>query len=128
VFGFLLVVLLLIGLFMTVVVLLQAGKGGGLAAMGGGGTATDGLIGGRQAATLLTKSTWISGGLFLFLALALSVLSSRQATPTSVLRGQFQAPAAAPTPVLPGTGEAPAEGAPTSPITPLPGGDAQPDQ
>jgi hypothetical protein len=45
-----------------------------------------------------------------------------------VLRGQFQAPAAAPTPVLPGTGEAPAEGAPASPITPLPGGDAQPDQ
>jgi preprotein translocase subunit SecG len=108
-FGFLLVVLLLVGLFMTVVVLLQAGKGGGLAAMGGaGGTAADGLIGGRQAATLLTKSTWISGGLFLFLALTLSVVSSRQAGPQgSILRGQFQAaPAAAPTPVLPGA-EAP---------------------
>jgi preprotein translocase subunit SecG len=135
VYGFLLVVLLLVGIFMTVIVLLQAGKGGGLAAMGGGGgTAGDSLIGGRQAATLLTKSTWISGGLFLFLALTLSVMSSRQAGPAgSILRGQFQAPATAPTPVLPGVGEQPAPGeqpaAPaTSPLTPAPqqGGGAPP--
>jgi preprotein translocase subunit SecG len=112
-FGFLLVLLLLVGLFMCVIVLLQAGKGGGLAAMGGGGAGSgiggDNLIGGRQAATLLTKSTWISGGLFLFLALMLSVVSSRQAGPEgSILRGQIPAPAVTPTPVLPGTG-APAE-------------------
>jgi preprotein translocase subunit SecG len=114
-FGFLLVVLLLVGVFMTVIVLLQAGKGGGLAAMGGsGGTAADGLMGGRQAATLLTKATWISGGLFLTLALALSVISSRQAGPQgSVLRGQIQAPAApAPTPILPGAADPAAGGAP----------------
>jgi preprotein translocase subunit SecG len=125
VYGFLLVLLLLVGLFMCVIVLLQAGKGGGLAAMGGGGggTAADNLIGGRQAATLLTKSTWISGGLFLFLALALSVVSSRQAVPTSVLRDQFQPPAAAPTPVLPGAGEPAPGAAPISPLTPAPGGD-----
>jgi preprotein translocase subunit SecG len=113
VFGFLLVVLILIGLFMTVVILLQAGKGGGLAALGGaGGMPTDGVIGGRQAATLLTKSTWISGGLFLALSLTLSVISSRQAGPDgSILRGQFQAPAVTPTPVLPGAGAvAPAPG------------------
>ncbi|MEX1184615.1 MAG: preprotein translocase subunit SecG [Gemmatimonadota bacterium] len=114
-FGFLLVLLLLVGLFMTVVVLLQSGKGGGLAAMGGGGggTAADNLIGGRQAATLLTKSTWISGGLFLFLSLTLSVLSSRQAGPESVLRGQFQQEAApiVPQPVLPGAGAPANEGA-----------------
>jgi preprotein translocase subunit SecG len=125
VYGFLLVVLLLVGIFMTVIVLLQAGKGGGLAAMGGGGgTAGDSLIGGRQAATLLTKSTWISGGLFLFLALTLSVMSSRQAGPEgSILRGQFQAPATAPTPVLPGAGEQPAPGeqpGTASPLTPAP--------
>jgi preprotein translocase subunit SecG len=122
VFGFLLVLLLLVGVFMTVIVLLQAGKGGGLAAMGGGGgTGADNLIGGRQAATLLTKSTWISGGLFLFLALTLSVVSSRQSVPTSVLRDQFQPPAAAPTPVLPGTGVQP-EAAPATPLTPAPEG------
>ena len=103
-FGFLLVVLILVGLFMGVVILLQSGKGGGLASMGGG-AGTDTLIGGRQAATLLTKATWISGGLFMTLALILSILSSRAAENSgSILRGGIQpAPAAAPAPVLPGT-------------------------
>jgi preprotein translocase subunit SecG len=127
-FGFLLGLLLLVGLFMVVIILLQAGKGGGLAAMGGSGgsTAGDSLIGGRQAATLLTKSTWVSGGLFLFLALALSVVSSRQAGPQgSVLRGQFQPPpAVAPTPILPGAADPAAGGAPAgteaAPGTPAP--------
>jgi preprotein translocase subunit SecG len=112
VYTLLLTLLLLVGIFLTVVVLLQAGKGGGLAAMGGGGgPGTDNLIGGRQAATLLTKSTWVSGALFLGLALALSVLSSRRAQPESILQGQFQQTApAGPAPVLPGieTEQAPA--------------------
>lgn len=104
----LLTLLLLVGIFLSVVVLLQSGKGGGLAAMGGGGGGTDNLIGGRQAATLLTKSTWVSGALFLILALALSVLSSRRAQPESILQGQFQQSApAVPPPVLPGTGTEP---------------------
>src|SRR5688500_12717393 len=81
---------------MGVVILLQAGKGGGLASMGGG-AGTDTLIGGRQAATLLTKATWVSGGLFLTLALLLSLLSSRQTTPSeSILRGLQAPPASAP--------------------------------
>lgn len=101
-YGFLLIVLLLVGIFLSVVVLLQSGKGGGLAAMGGGGGSTDNLIGGRQAATLLTKATWVSGFLFLALALTLSVLSSRRAQPDSVLRGQFQQTAPAAPPPLPG--------------------------
>ena len=109
-FGFLLVLLLLIGAFMAIVVLLQAGKGGGLASMGGTGGGTDTLIGGRQAATLLTKATWVSGGLFLSLALVLSVLSSRQTVARSILRDNLQPPPqAAPRPLdLPGTsGEQP---------------------
>jgi preprotein translocase subunit SecG len=117
-FGFLLVLLILVGAFLTVVVLLQSGKGGGLAAMGGTGSGTDTLIGGRQAATLLTKATWVSGGLFLFLSFVLAVMSSRQTTPQSILRGQFQPPPAAPQPLqLPGS--APAEREP-------PTGDATP--
>jgi preprotein translocase subunit SecG len=127
VFGFLLALMLLDGLLLSVVVLLQAGKGGGLAAMGGASAGTDSLIGGRQAATLLTKTTWVTGGLFLFLALTLSVVSSRQERPQSVLRGlqQENAPAAAPQPVqIPGTqpaapGTQPGGGAPA-------GGAAQP--
>jgi preprotein translocase subunit SecG len=105
VFGLLLALLILDGLLLSVIVLLQSGKGGGLAAMGGsGGTAADSLIGGRQAVTLLTKATWTTGGLFLFLALTLSVLSSRARTPDSILRDEFQSAPATPQPLpLPGT-------------------------
>jgi preprotein translocase subunit SecG len=98
VFYVLLVLLLLDGALMGVIVLLQAGKCGGLAAMGGsGGTMADSLIGGRQAATLLTKATWVTGGIFMGLALVLSVMSSRSVTPRSILEPEFQQP----TPIAP---------------------------
>lgn len=105
-YGFLLSILVLDGLALMVVVLLQSGKGGGLAAMGGG-MGTDTFMGGRQAATFLTKATWVTGGLFLVLAVALAVLSSRSQTPSSVLQGEFQQQQtpAAPQPLLPGPGE-----------------------
>lgn len=103
-FYILLFLLILNGFFLAVVVLLQSGKGGGLASMGGGGTGTDTLIGGRQAATLLTKASWTSGGLFLTLALVLSLMSARQTAPRSILGEEFRRSGtpAAPTPVLPG--------------------------
>jgi preprotein translocase subunit SecG len=104
VFAFLLILLILDGLLLTVVVLLQSGKGDGLAAMGGSSTSTDSVIGGRQAATLLTKASWLGGGLFLALALMLSILSSRAESPDSILRQEFQQGApAAPQPIVPGT-------------------------
>jgi preprotein translocase subunit SecG len=102
VFYLLLFLLLLNGIFLVVIVLLQSGKGGGLASMGGG-AGTDTLIGGRQAATLLTKASWVSGGLFLFLALALSVISTRQQAPAPILRDVFQQGGQAPPSILPGT-------------------------
>ena len=109
-YNFLLFVLILDGLFLSVVILLQAGKGGGLAAVGGGGgTMADGVLGGRQATTVLTRATWGAGAAFMILALVLSILSSRATAPTSVI--QVDAPAAAaPAPVLPGLGEEPAAG------------------
>ena len=98
----LLFLLILNGLFLGVVVLLQSGKGGGLASMGGG-MGTDTLIGGRQAATLLTKATWTGGGTFMALALILSIVSSRQRAPESILRDTFTPQQqTAPAPVLPG--------------------------
>lgn len=111
-YGFLLALLILDGLFLAVVVLLQSGKGGGLAAMGGSGTMpTDGILGGRQATNLLTRATWTSGTIFMVLALVLSIMSSRSALPTSVLRPEMPA-ATEPVPVLPGlTGEEGAAGA-----------------
>ena len=97
----LLFLLILNGLFLGVIVLLQSGKGGGLASMGGG-MGTDTLIGGRQAATLLTKATWTGGGTFMALALLLSIVSSRQRAPESILRDTFTPQTTAPAPVLPG--------------------------
>lgn len=109
---FLLTLLVLDGLFLGVVILLQAGKGGGLAAMGGG-AAAEGLLGGRQATSVLTRATWIGGGIFMALSLVLSILSARTATPTSVIRDEA-APAVAPAPVLPEAPAAPVEVLPPS--------------
>ncbi len=117
-FAFLLALLILDGILMMIIVLLQSGKGDGLAAMGGAPMGTDSFIGGRQAATLLTKATWVSSGLFMALAFLLSIMSSRQQQPQSILRGEFQQQSApAPQPVVPGAtparpgAQAPAGGA-----------------
>ena len=93
VYGILLAVLILDGIFLGVVVLLQSGKGGGLAAMGGGAAATDGILGGRQATTMLTRATWTTGSVFMALSLVLSIMSSVSQQPQSILR-QDTAPAA----------------------------------
>ncbi len=86
IYTLLLAVLILDGIFLGVVVLLQSGKGGGLAAMGGGAAATDGILGGRQATTMLTRATWTTGSVFMALSLILSIMSSRAALPQSILR------------------------------------------
>ncbi len=100
-YGFFLTLLVLDGIFLSVIILLQAGKGGGLAAMGGGVTATEGVLGGRQATTFLVRASWAAGAAFMVLALILAILSSRAQTPASIL-GDLQAPTTAPAPVLPG--------------------------
>jgi preprotein translocase subunit SecG len=102
-YGLLLAILILDGIFLTVIILLQSGKGGGLAAMGGSGTTmTDGILAGRQATTVLTRSTWIAGTAFMVLALVLSIMSSRAASPESIIRPDVQP--SSPQPVLPATG------------------------
>lgn len=107
-YGFLLAVMVLDGVFLSVVILLQAGKGGGLAAVGGGGgTMADGVLGGRQATTVLTRATWTAGTIFMVLALVLSIMSSRSAAPESVIEVDAPTTTTAPEPVLPGTGEDP---------------------
>ena len=122
----LLIILLVVdGLVLTLVVLMQAGKGGGLAAMGGGAAATEGILAGRQAATVFTRASWICGGVFMALALILSIMSSRAQQPASILEQDFrQGPAGAPQPVVPGGAPetAPTQPAPTPPEqTPPPG-------
>jgi len=107
-YGFLLAILVLDGLFLGVVILLQSGKGGGLAAMGGGVSATEGILAGRQATTVLTRATWIAAGIFMGLALVLSILSSRAQQPQSILLDDLQQTAPAPEPILPGLLDSPA--------------------
>jgi preprotein translocase subunit SecG len=114
-YGFLVAVLVVDGIFMSIAVLLQSGKGGGLAAVGGGAAMTEGLLGGRQATTVLTRATWFSGGLFMALALVLSIMSSRSAQPQSVIQVPTPATSTAPQPVLPGPGAQPNGAAPTTP-------------
>lgn len=109
-YNILLAILVVDGLFLGVVILLQSGKGGGLAAVGGGAAMTEGLLGGRQATTVLTRATWIAGSAFMVLALVLSIMSSRAQAPQSVIQVQAPVTAPAPEPVLPGVGTAPAEG------------------
>jgi preprotein translocase subunit SecG len=123
-YAFLLAILVLDGLFMAVVILLQAGKGGGLASVGGGAAMTEGILGGRQATTVLTRATWISGSVFMALALILSIMSSRSTAPTSVIQVPATSPATAPEPVLPGLGGTDAGTATPPPVTttPQPGG------
>ena len=73
-----LTLLIIDALLLATVILLQAGQGGGLASLGGG--TTDTVMGGRQAVTLLTRATWWCGGIFLGLALLLSVMSANRGT------------------------------------------------
>jgi len=70
--------------------------------MGGGAAATEGILGGRQATTVLTRATWIAGGAFMALALVLSIMSSRAVQPQSILLEGLQQSAPAPEPLLPG--------------------------
>ena len=82
---------------------------------------TEGILGGRQATTVLTRATWTSGTIFMVLALVLSILSSRAQQPASVIQVQPPATQQAPQPVLPGIGDAPG-GAGTPPSGEDPGG------
>lgn len=122
------IILVLDALVLVPAVLLQAGQGGGLATQFGGTSSTDSFVGGRQAATLLTKATWWSGGIFLFLCFVLSMASARSGAPRSLveeqLRQQQRQEQAAPAP-LP-LNESPATPAPVTPgTTPAPAGSSK---
>ncbi len=118
-FGLILTLLIIDALIMSLVVLLQAGQGGGLAALGGGGTET--FVGGRQAVTILTKATWWTGGIFLFLSLVLTVMAGRLSTSGSEVQDLIRTAPTTATPTQPlpieGATEAPVPGTPA----PVPG-------
>ena len=74
----------LICLLLVVTVLLQAGKGGGLAGSIGGGLASSSVLGGRTAATFLTKATTVLATAFMLSCLVQSVaFQTAETTPTT---------------------------------------------
>ncbi|MEL6587149.1 MAG: preprotein translocase subunit SecG [Pseudomonadota bacterium] len=93
-------VLLLVHLIVTLcligIVLLQRSEGGGLGMGGGGGVMT-----GRQAATAMTKLTWLFGTVFLVNSVILTVLSAQSSGSSSVIDLQ-PSDAGAPTQSVPG--------------------------
>src|SRR5438105_5910562 len=86
IYTFLLTLLVIDCIVLMAAILLQSGKGTGLAAsFGGASSSPDAFIGIRQAGNLLTKASWWCGGLFLFLAFILQLMSTHTGTPHSVL-------------------------------------------
>lgn len=122
-YTFLLIVLVLISIAVITAVLLQSGKGGGLAAsFGGASSSSDSLIGTRQAGNLLTRVSWWGGGIFLFLAFVLQLMSVRTRTPTSILDAPLtKSPTTAPATkgaAAPAAPVVPLEKSPTTPPPP----------
>lgn len=128
-FTLLLVLLVIDSLVLILAILLQSGKGSGLAAsFGGVSSSADSLLGTRQAGNLLTRASWWGGAMFLFLSFVLSLASTRQRAPKSVLDQAFsQPPAPVTAPATPGTNSpipltpaAPPGGTPATPATKKP--------
>ena len=128
-FTFLLVLLIIDSIVLIAAILMQSGKGGGLAAsFGGVSSSADSLLGTRQAGNLLTRLGWWGGAIFLFLSYVLSLASTRQRAPKSVLDQAFTQPAA-PVTAPPAGQKAPGAAAgvnltPAAPTTTPPAGTA----
>lgn len=106
----LLVIHLLVTIALVGIVLVQRSEGGVLGIGGGGG----GVMSGRSAGNVLTKSTWILAGAFFAISIALAVLSNSGATRKSILDDPALAVPSAP------AQQAPAEQAPAQPAVPEP--------
>jgi preprotein translocase subunit SecG len=117
-YTFLLILLIIDALVLAAAVLMQSGKGGGLAAsFGGASSSSDSFLGTRQAGNILTKASWWCGGIFIFLAFVLQLMSSRGRAPTSIL-DQALTPT---TQTAPAAGNVPTTGVQSAvPLTPAP--------
>ena len=125
-YGFLFTLLVLDAIILGAAILMQSGKGGGMAAsFGGASSSTDSVMGVRQAGNFLTATSWWAGGIFLGLAFILSMMSTRNRLPESVLDQPLQT---APAPASGSSRPLPLETAPTTttspttaaPVTPTP--------
>ena len=113
-FTFLLVVQALIAASLVGVILMQQSEGGGL---GMGGSPT-GLMSARGAANFLTRATGVLAVAFVSLSIALAVLATQNAAPTTIDTSLARKPAPV-APVVPLSGDPTAQPAPVdqSPVT-----------
>jgi preprotein translocase subunit SecG len=129
----LIVVHILIVVALIAVVLLQRSEGGALGAGGGTGS----FMTGRGQANALSRATAILGAMFFATALLMSIISSWNRAPHSILDKGGPAPAGqtAPTPITPGNlldqlkkMEGEPASAPAAPAAPAPAAPAAPEQ
>ena len=106
-FTFLLVVQALIAASLVGVILMQQSEGGGL---GMGGSPT-GLMSARGAANFLTRATGILAVTFVSLSIALAVLATQNAAPTTIDTSLARKPAPV-APVVPLSGDPATQSAP----------------
>jgi len=106
-----LIIHVLIALALVIMVLLQRSEGGALG-MGGGGNATGGLMSGRAAGNLLTRSTGILGAAFMISSITLAILAGANSSNRSLFDNPPPADASAPA-----QEEQPAAPAPTVPLS-----------
>ena len=78
----LLIIQLIISLILTGLILVQRSEGGALGIGGGGG---GGLMSGRSATNSIARMTWILGGAFIVICLALSVVFNMENQNTSLI-------------------------------------------
>ena len=82
----LLVIHLILCLGLIVLVLIQRSEGGALSGLGGGGGGgMSGLMSGRSASNLLTRSTALLAGGFMLTSLLLSLIANAERKSTSIL-------------------------------------------
>jgi preprotein translocase subunit SecG len=106
IYGFFVFVHIVVCLFLIIVVLLQSGKAADLAgAFGGMGSQT--AFGPRGSATILSKATTVSAGLFMVTSLTLAIMASSSAGVGSTVLESHPA--------------APARSAPSRPVPQAPG-------
>ena len=104
-YKFLLALFIINCILLIVVILLQDAKGEGLASSFGGGFSTS-MLGGRGAATFMSKTTTYLGASFLVLCIIMSLMRPVGAGERSVIMdsaGQTQVPETG-LPLLPGAG------------------------
>jgi preprotein translocase subunit SecG len=106
-FTFLLVVQALIAASLVGVILMQQSEGGGL----GMGGSPSGLMSARGAANFLTRATGVLAVTFISLSIALAVIATQKASPTTIDTSLAKKPA----PVVPLSGDTAAQPAPLSP-------------